>query len=285
MNTCILALFSLCLVFSALGIPIDVKISPPKSDEHPIESVLEGVNPQMLGGGFEGDMFLPKGFDPTGRTRGTAKFGNVKWPNGIIPYDISAITDPADQKKITDAMQTLMYAVATPKEGTTQRSACVYFRPRTSTDTVYFKIQYGNGCSAHVGYMTGQQSTMTLQKNAGPQQTGCFYTQIIQHELLHVTGFFHEQSRPDRDNFLEIRLQNVEPAMQHNFNKYAWGSTAYNQGTTYDYASIMHYGTTAFTMNGQPTMIPRQAGADIGNAKQLSPTDITEVRHLYGCAA
>jgi hypothetical protein len=47
----------------------------------------------------------------------------------------------------------------------------------------------------------------------------------------------------------------------------------------------MHYGTTAFTMNGQPTMIPRQAGANIGNAMQLSPTDITEVRNLYGCAA
>ncbi len=69
-----------------------MKISPPKSDEHSIESVPEGANPQMLGGGFEGDMFLPKGFDPTGRTRGTAKFGNVKWPSGIIPYDISAIT-------------------------------------------------------------------------------------------------------------------------------------------------------------------------------------------------
>jgi len=47
-------------------------------------------------------------------------------------------------------MNTLMYAVGTPISGSTQRTACVYFRPRTSTDKVYLKVQYGNGCSANV---------------------------------------------------------------------------------------------------------------------------------------
>jgi hypothetical protein len=285
MSACVFALLSLCLVFSAFGIPIDVQIQPPKADEHHIKPAAESLNLLMLGGGEEGDMHLPKGFDPTGRTRGVAKFGNIKWPNGVIPYDISAITDVNDQKIITDAMRTLMYAVGTPQANTTSRKACVFFRPRVSTDAVAFKIQYGTGCSANVGYMTTQQLTMTLQKNEGPQQRGCFYSRIVQHELLHVTGFFHEQSRPDRDDFLEVHLENVEPAMQHNFNKYAWGSTAYNQGAPYDYASIMHYGTTAFSTNGKDTMIPRKAGATIGDAQQLSPMDIAEVRHLYGCTA
>lgn len=47
----------------------------------------------------------------------------------------------------------------------------------------------------------------------------------------------------------------------------------------------MHYGTTAFSMNGQPTMVPRQSGVTIGEAKQLSPMDIAEVRHYYSCDA
>jgi hypothetical protein len=47
----------------------------------------------------------------------------------------------------------------------------------------------------------------------------------------------------------------------------------------------MHYDTTAFTMNGKPTMVPRQAGAIIGKATVLSATDIAEVRHYYSCAA
>jgi len=127
--------------------------------------------------------------------------------------------------------------------------------------------------------MTGQQPTVTLQKN------GCFHSRIIQHELMHVIGFYHEQSRPDRDTYLQINLENVQSSMQHNFNKYAWGSTVTNQGSTYDYGSIMHYETTAFSMNGKPTMVPRQTGVTIGKAQALSATDIAEVRNYYSCKA
>jgi len=264
------------LVFIAHGIPVGVKVFPPQPSADKPEP--KGNNAKLFGGGYEGDMLFPDGFDPTDATRGVAIYGNKQWPNGVIPYDISAISNAKDQKTITDAMQTLMYAVGTPKPNSQERSACVFFRPRQATDKIYFKIQYGNGCSAHVGHLgTQQQSTMTLQQN------GCFYPGTIQHELMHVLGFYHEQSRPDRDDFLTINLENVETAMRHNFNKYAWGSTVFQQGAPYDYSSVMHYGTTAFTMNGKPTMVPRQAGAKIGDAQQLSGMDIAEVRHFYGC--
>lgn len=35
----------------------------------------------------------------------------------------------------------------------------------------------------------------------------------------HTLGFFHEQSRPDRDNYIDVHLENVEPANQFNFDK------------------------------------------------------------------
>lgn len=279
MTACTFALFSLCLVFIAYGLPVNVQISRPAPRANRVKSMYRGPNPQMLGGGMEGDMIFPNGFNPKSNTRGVAIFGNAQWPNGVIPYDISAITDANDRQMITNSMLMLMYYVATPVAGTDTRNACVYFRPREATDTVYFKIQYGNGCSANVGYLPYYQSTMTLQQN------GCFYYGTIQHELMHVLGFFHEQSRPDRDDYLQINLENVESDMVHNFNKYAWGSTVLNQGSSYDYKSVMHYETTAFSMNGKPTMVPRQAGVTIGYAQELSPTDIAEVRHFYGCTA
>jgi hypothetical protein len=48
----------------------------------------------FLGGGFEGDMILPDGFDPTKEydPKGVAIFGPRQWPNKVIPYDISGIT-------------------------------------------------------------------------------------------------------------------------------------------------------------------------------------------------
>lgn len=59
--------------------------------------------------------------------------------------------------------------------------------------------------------------------------------------------------------------------------------TVLNQGSTYDYASIMHYDTHTFSKNGFPTMVPRQAGVTIGNADKLSFFDIGEVRRYYRC--
>lgn len=54
------------------------------------------------GGGFEGDMILPEGFDPTKESdgRGVAIYGPRQWPNNVVPYDLSLITSTDDFEAI-----------------------------------------------------------------------------------------------------------------------------------------------------------------------------------------
>lgn len=69
----------------------------------------------------------------------------------------------------------------------------------------------------------------------------------------------------------------------YNFDKLRWGVTALNQNTPYDYGSIMHYDSTAFSVNRRPTIVPKKSNVVIGQREALSEIDIIEIRKYYGC--
>ncbi|UJR06693.1 hypothetical protein I4U23_010979 [Adineta vaga] len=210
-----------------------------------------------------------------------AEFVN-KWPNGIVPYDVSAITNAADRLMIENATHHIMYDTGSPIANSVSRNSCVHFRPRVGSDTTYVTIVYGQGCNAHAGYWPKYPLKLTLQKDA---QANCFTNGVIQHELLHVLGFKHEHQRPDRDNHVQINYANIDSQWHYAFDKQVWGTTAVDLKTNYDYGSIMHYGKDYFSKNGLPTIVPKQANVQIGNREKLSPVDILEVRQFYGCKA
>jgi hypothetical protein len=68
---------------------------------------------------------------------------------------------------------------------------------------------------------------------------------IIAHEIGHSIGFWHEQSRPDRDSYVNIFSNNIKNGKAHNFVKRSW-NTVKTYGIPYDYSSIMHYGIYVF---------------------------------------
>ena len=72
-----------------------------------------------------------------------------------------------------------------------------------------------------------------------------FVTGIVMHELMHAAGFWHEQSRADRDDYITINWSNIRKGMEYNFLKYDLRKIDH-LGAKYDTCSVMHYGAYAF---------------------------------------
>lgn len=74
--------------------------------------------------------------------------------------------------------------------------------------------------------------------------------------MLHAIGFYHEQSRPDRDDYVTIVWDKIEAGKEHNFNKYSEEEVD-TMGAPYDYGSVLHYSAVGFSIDGSPTIVPK----------------------------
>lgn len=197
------------------------------------------------------------------------------WQNGIVPYKISDKFFFFHKNKIRSAMTDLENKV---KVGSKQ---CIKFVPWDGRGGSYLNIVNGKGCSSHVGCQHWGGQPVNLA--AGFTVT-CMRQGIIQHELMHALGFFHEQSRSDRDDYVTINWDNIKKGHSHNFRKEV---NTNNQGQPYDYGSLMHYGSTEFGVWGilgpKKTISPKRNGVKIGQRNGPSDIDIKEIRLLYKC--
>ncbi|CAF3444838.1 unnamed protein product [Rotaria socialis] len=218
-------------------------------------------------------MLFPSSKNPF--NRGVAQRGSsVPWTDGIVPYEFAPGYTPTQVEFIIAAMHQLERLIAI------NNVQCIMFRPRISSDPYYIRVTNGNGCSSYIGQNTG----VTMNRTVTLNYPGCFVQAIIMHELLHTLGFFHEQSRPDRDEYIRVNYENVILGMERNFEKYD-NSIADTLNTPYDYGSVMHYPNNGFSSNGLPTIEPLQPNVTIGQRANLSAIDIQEVRILYNCSA
>ena len=42
------------------------------------------------------------------------------------------------------------------------------------------------------------------------------------HEMMHAAGFWHEQSRYDRDQYVEVMWENIQPGNEKTLDKIDW---------------------------------------------------------------
>jgi len=163
---------------------------------------------------------------------------------------------------------------------------CFRFHVRTQADTYGLKFFKGNGCYSYRGYVKGRTSDSdTNQRQKVSIGDGCEYTGTVCHEVMHALGFYHEQSRPDREKYVRINWENIEAGKESNF-KMAKEEEIDTQGLGYDYDGIMHYGAHAFSKNGLKTIEViggENKEIESKSSNQMSQDDVNEINLAYDC--
>ncbi|CAL4058827.1 unnamed protein product, partial [Meganyctiphanes norvegica] len=185
------------------------------------------------------------------------------WPNGIIPYTIDSVFTERERQVIARAMEEF------------HDRTCIRFVGRTS-QTDYIHIISSTGCRSNVGHLVGHgQHTLSLK-----QDDFCVSFGVLIHELMHASGFWHEQTRIDRDNYITIHWENVEDKYIGLLGK---DPNVHGIGLPYDYQSVMHYHGYAYSKNGQPTMTAKKEGVALGQYNGFSELDVKGINLRYQC--
>ncbi|HIB8181831.1 TPA: M12 family metallopeptidase [Elizabethkingia anophelis] len=104
---------------------------------------------------------------------------------------------------------------------------------------------------------------------------------IIAHEIMHSMGIMHEQCRPDRDQFVNINLDNVAEIYRHNFNI----DTKMAAHGDFDFGSVMMYGPGDFAIDRNIAVITRVDGRPyVSQRVNLSAGDYAGINQLYSPA-
>ena len=99
------------------------------------------------------------------------------------------------------------------------------------------------------------------------------------HELGHNLGLDHEHQRPDRDNYITYYPNNVTSGNASQFSKMTAGLYNY-YNSTFDFNSIMLYGSWAFAKSGTTTLTKKD-GSTWYAPSSISATDQYVIRQMY----
>uniref|UniRef100_A0A8C2XUC1 Metalloendopeptidase n=1 Tax=Cyclopterus lumpus TaxID=8103 RepID=A0A8C2XUC1_CYCLU len=153
---------------------------------------------------------------------------------------------------------------------------CIDFTPWSGEEN-YISVYKGSGCFSSVGNQHVGKQRLSIGSN-------CDRLGTVEHEFLHALGFWHEQSRADRDDYVNIVWDHIQPDKKHNFKTYD-DTLSSALGVPYDYGSVMHYSKTSFNVGSEPSIVPRipHFMDVIGQRMGFSASDLTKVNRLYRC--
>lgn len=183
------------------------------------------------------------------------------WDGHEIPFAVHPDLPKKIATQVREALRTLE-----------QHSGLQFVALEDQQDAIVFEPGEEN-CLSLLGKVGGRQP-IRLSDKCGPSE--------IMHEVLHALGFVHEQSRADRDGFVEILWDNIEENYK---NQYAVVPDTFMRpvrGLPFDYSSIMLYRPNMFAaQQGLPTMRSRTNVAIQPVERGLSAGDIQRLNRMY----
>ncbi|GAB0098082.1 hypothetical protein DMENIID0001_137780 [Sergentomyia squamirostris] len=251
-----------CFLAVTLAIPLT-----PSEDNGFIGQPIE-----ELGSHFEGDILMTERqkqeiFDVMVDGKTGLLNPRYRWPNNILYYDYADEVTQIQREYIDGALRNM------------SGHTCLSFVRRTDETDYVWVTTSDSGCYSYVGRVNGRQQ-LNLQNN--DPGLGCFRFGTVVHEFIHALGFHHTQTAYTRNDYVIIRWEFIQSGTEGNFVlRDRTTSTMYD--LDYDYDSVMHYGPTAFSINGQPTIVPTQEGAVFGQRNSMSPMDIQRLNRMYNC--
>ncbi|EDV33638.1 uncharacterized protein Dana_GF13898 [Drosophila ananassae] len=236
-------------------------------------TVTGGLNypfddPELSPDFFQGDIIIP----PLKQRNGMNTALHL-WPNRTVWFEIEPnIFGDDHMVLIRKAMNTI------------QENSCVIFRNATEAERNFSLLitSQTKGCSTLILGFRNSTNKMNLQ--LFDPGRGCFRIGSLIHEFLHVLGFEHQHVAHNRDQFVRIEWENIQPEFKINFINNDKLSNFTSFGESYDYDSVMHYIPTAFSKNGKPTITPlKKVGQRMGQRVGMSEIDIRKLNKMYKC--
>ncbi|XP_026727517.1 low choriolytic enzyme-like [Trichoplusia ni] len=226
-----------------------------KSDEHDDDKAEE----------------LAKGKEHIGKKEEVMHPAQVDWPQGIVPYYV-------DPKSYDDVITTRIRMAM----NTIESLSCIMFKeiPMMPPEFAGFKWLYITNPESerdcrHTTFVGSKGNVLLILGY------DCLKRRDIIHALFHVLGFNDEVTHPQRDMYVRILWQNIQPRYRPLF-RISTDEQPHKMMVEYDTLSIMHFHDRAYSSNGGATIAPLISGLLISPAEKLSQLDIMKLRLAFG---